>query len=323
MFFFTIISLALTAASYYFGYQNAENKFNSNLQEPLDTVYAIYGDKEILASDVEPKIRQDLLNLKRSEYALKKQAVVDHIKGLGIDALIVSSKQTQDDEKEFQKYLKERNIDLKKLNDQAKADIQNMFKIHSARIRESQNLKNNIQWKIPIHYKVKKQVSGKSFVANLGNANAPAKVILFTNYYCIFCDQIYEKINLILDKYAEQVSLEIRFNMQENESSIIFQSAMGTGCAAEQNKTKQFINIFSKEKPNDLDQLLKLVNEAGLDGVQFKNCLDGNKYRELVNEDLFEARRLEIVPRPVFYINGYELSAQDSMEEFLSLLFQK
>ncbi len=318
-----IFGIFLLLASYQFGYHQAKKNWNINLSEPLDTIYAVYNEKVIRASDIEPQIRQSLLDLKRSEYALKKQAVVSFIKSQGIDALMANPNQTESDEKEFQKYLKERNIDFKKINEQAKKDIQNMFQIHISRLRESQNLTQNIQWQIPIRYKKKQTVEGQSFVKSLIKPKAPIQVVLFTNFYCVFCDSIFEKINLLQEKFKEKYSLQIRFTMEEDEGSILFTTAMGVGCADEQNKLSEYLQIFQKNKPEDLAKLMELIKLTSLDAAALQKCIESKKHRSDVVADIAEAKRLKISPRPTFFVNGYELPAQDSLEEFQSLLFQK
>lgn len=326
----SIITLAIVTlfisvgvGSYHLGYKKAASLYDSQLSEPLNTVYAEYNNQIIRASDVEEEIRESLLNLKRSEYSLKKQAVLDFIQRKGIDFVAENSAQIVDDQSDFEKYLKERKIDFKKLNAQSQTNIRNNYRLFKSRIIENENLKNNVKWLIPVHFLEKKQVKGLSFLTNFGNQNSSYKVTLFTNFYCAQCKESLEKFLFATERYGQSLSIELRFSMEESESSLVFLSAAGTGCAVDQGKEINYLKIFLDQAPQTIDELSAAAVKAGMDLPKWQNCIESKKYHSQVQSDVMEARNLGISPRSVFYINGYQFYGQDPLDQFVTLLFQK
>lgn len=72
---------------------------------------------------------------------------------------------------------------------------------------------------------------------------------------------------------------------------------------------------------DDLDTLVELGEEIGLDAAETKSVLSGNRYEAEVKQDIYEARQAGVVGVPFFVLGGkYVVSGAQDSQAFLETL---
>ncbi|MDN5866709.1 MAG: DsbA family protein [Candidatus Nitrosocosmicus sp.] len=157
------------------------------------------------------------------------------------------------------------------------------------------------------------QLENNSMTPTLGNPNANITVIEFGDYQCIHCANFNkDQKDLLLSNYnqtgiAKFLFKDFPINDQNNGMSTL--AARATYCAAEQDKYWEYHDeIFrnhdnrqdGKIQRNDLDNYAKQVSIADIE--QFRNCLESNKYSDIVVENNRLAQQLNITSTPTFVV---------------------
>jgi protein-disulfide isomerase len=102
-----------------------------------------------------------------------------------------------------------------------------------------------------------------------------------------------------------------------------FAAALGAVCAGEQNYFWQMHDALFGMQDLNTEALNTMAKKIGLNVENFKNCLSSPGSRDVVQMDLFEARRLGINSTPTFLVNGKLLRGAASLESFKSTINQE
>ena len=82
-------------------------------------------------------------------------------------------------------------------------------------------------------------------------------------------------------------------------------------CAWEQGNKKfwpYYENLFGNQTLGDDESLIKLAEKSGLKAESFANCLNSDKYKQKLDNQIKEATDLGIKSTPTFYVNGKIIS---------------
>jgi len=140
----------------------------------------------------------------------------------------------------------------------------------------------------------------------MGNANAPVKIVEYTDFECQNCKQFDETMKQVLAEYPGQVAWVIRnFPLAELHPHAP-QLALAGECAAELGGNNGYFSfkdaVFGAAPANtpciqtgngcaffDMSQLTATAQLAGLDGKAFDSCVASGKYVELVTAQFNDA----------------------------------
>ncbi len=106
-------------------------------------------------------------------------------------------------------------------------------------------------------------------------------------------------------KTAAKEGLEVNFNPHFSSSRLALE---GAKYAQEKGKfeaynQRMFEAQFIKSlNINDLDVLTTIAGEAGLDSADFRSALEEGRLKDAVEADFAEAKRLEVMAVPTFFI---------------------
>jgi len=136
----------------------------------------------------------------------------------------------------------------------------------------------------------------------LGDADAPVKVIEFSDFECPFCKRFHNTMKRIIDEYGSdgRVAWVYRHFPLDSLHSKARKEAQAAECANELGGNKAFWayadRIFEATPSNnrlDLALLPKFAEAIGLDRGQFETCLEGDarggKYADHIEDDLRDA----------------------------------
>jgi len=154
-----------------------------------------------------------------------------------------------------------------------------------------------------------------------GPANAPVKIVEFTDYQCPFCSKVQPALKQIMDTYKDQVLVAVRnFPLDFHQQAKI--AAVAALCAKEQGKYWEYADKVWGNQPQlkDPSSLKKWAAELGLNSAQFDSCLDQNKYLNDVMKDAQEGQQLGVNGTPAFFINGRLVSGALPFDSFKKII---
>jgi predicted DsbA family dithiol-disulfide isomerase len=290
-------------------------------------VYAIYKGQKIYGSDVSGKIANDLRQIEKNKYSIKKQAVQDLIQEKN-PAPQVDLNSIEITDQELQEFAKARNIVLSKLKGQAKSDVINNFKIHKkmlARNAELQRQMNSedLEWRIPMTYLSPKVEVGPGKLPEFGAAKGKKTLVLYANYHCPTCREAWGKVKNLQETFKDNLSIHFRFAMNEQETSLPYISAMATFCANEQAKASEMLQSFFQKPPTDFETVMKIAADNGLKTDEFKKCVETKKYKSELEKDFEDSEKIGVRSMNAFFLNGHQVQIQEPLEELTAILRQE
>tara|TARA_B100000945_G_scaffold2547_1_gene2191 strand:- start:3397 stop:4434 length:1038 start_codon:yes stop_codon:yes gene_type:complete len=152
-----------------------------------------------------------------------------------------------------------------------------------------------------------------------GNKNASVILLEFSDYQCPFCGRVQNTISRLLNDYKEMVAfgyrhLPLSFHKQADEAAI------ATECAREQGKFLEFhLLLYTRQKAQTPRDLKKYAREIKLRSPEkFDKCLDSEKFRGLVEQDIKDGSKLGINGTPGFLIGVFKPKTGEIKGEVLS-----
>ena len=152
-----------------------------------------------------------------------------------------------------------------------------------------------------------------------GNKKASVILLEYSDYQCPFCRRVQSTIRKLLDKYQDRVAFGYRhfplaFHKEADEAAI------ASECAREQGKFEEIHRIlYSRQKAQDKEELKKYAREIKVKyPVKFDECLDNEKYRGLVDQDMKDGANLGITGTPGFFVGLFNPKSGEIQGEVLS-----
>ncbi|MCP3670595.1 MAG: thioredoxin domain-containing protein [Gammaproteobacteria bacterium] len=158
---------------------------------------------------------------------------------------------------------------------------------------------------------------GSAFIH--GAADGSVMVLEFSDFQCPFCKKVRPTIRNLVKQYGDRVAFGYR-HLPLSSHREADESAVATECAREQGKFLQMHGrLYQQQSNQSVAELKKLAREIGVaDLDKFNSCLDEDRYRAQVNQDMEVAASLGISGTPAFVVGRYD-SAKGVVEgEILS-----
>ncbi|GAA2145014.1 thioredoxin domain-containing protein [Nocardioides koreensis] len=160
-----------------------------------------------------------------------------------------------------------------------------------------------------------------------GPADAPVVMIAYSDFQCPYCGKFARDTEPVLDqKYVDDGTLRIEwrdFPYLGKESDL---AARAGRAAAIQGKFWAFHDAMYEHQlpPNsghlDVDHLVGVAQDLGLDPDRFRNDIDADETRFAVGRDFEEGRRIGVTGTPAFIINGKPVMGAQPTEVFESII---
>ncbi len=156
-----------------------------------------------------------------------------------------------------------------------------------------------------------------------GTEDALVTIVEFSDFQCPFCSRVNPTIQQILKEYKGQVRVSWR-----NNPLPFHQNAMPAAQLAmeafDQGGDKKFWQmhdlLFQNQRALERTDLEQYAKQAGLDLNKVKQALDGDKYKDLIQEDQALSTKLGARGTPGFFINGRQLMGAQPYEEFKKVI---
>ena len=152
-----------------------------------------------------------------------------------------------------------------------------------------------------------------------GNKEASVILLEYSDFQCPFCGSVQETLRKLMDKYQDRVAFGYRhfplaFHQEADESAI------ASECAREQNKFEELhMLLYENPRSQTLDDLKKYARDIKIKSPsKFDQCLDSERYRGLVNQDMKDGAELGITGTPGFFVGLFDNKSGEIQGELLS-----
>jgi len=125
----------------------------------------------------------------------------------------------------------------------------------------------------------------------------------------------------LLAAYPGKIRFVYRHLPLTSVHSEAFPSAEASMCADEQNSFWQYHGkLFENQDKLGHELYLQIANNLGLDSAAFEDCLNSQKYKDVVQKDLDFALDLGATSTPTFFINGLVVVGAQPLEVFKQVI---
>lgn len=146
---------------------------------------------------------------------------------------------------------------------------------------------------------------------NMGDPNAPVKVIALEDYQCPYCS-IYtnQQEPLIVQKYISTGKVYYTFNAFSFLGTESFAAAESAYCAMDQGKFWEYHDYLYSNQDGEnkggfsTNRLEAIANRMGLDMNAYKTCVSDHKYSQKAKDDRDFASKSGATGSPYFLVNG-------------------
>jgi protein-disulfide isomerase len=153
-----------------------------------------------------------------------------------------------------------------------------------------------------------------------GPENAKITIVEFTDFECPFCTRAHNTIEQVLKEYEGKIKF-----VRKDFPLAFHKNAMGAhlaaNCAQDQGKYWEYTEkLWSNNDKLDISNLKKFAKEFELDMKKFNDCLDTQKYKAEIENDMKEGQKLGVRGTPAFFINGKMLSGARPYNDFKEII---
>jgi len=153
----------------------------------------------------------------------------------------------------------------------------------------------------------------------IGELSAPVKIIVYSDFECPFCADFSNTVKTIAKDFGDKVVIAYRhFHLMTSHVNALA-AAIASECAAEQGKFWEMHDkLFEDNIANRMSsaQFKKAAKELSLNLAKFNKCLDTEKYKDKVINDMMEARSAGVLGTPHTFLNGQALPGAYQYEDF-------
>jgi protein-disulfide isomerase/uncharacterized membrane protein len=165
-----------------------------------------------------------------------------------------------------------------------------------------------------------------------GPANAPIKVVEYSDFRCPFCKQIAQAFGAFVGKpSADRVAIYYKFYPLDSACNPAFPDGLHPGacwlayggvCAQEQGKFWAYHDkVFADQaKVPDKASVVKMAGEIGMNESSFASCIDQARTKDHVAADIAEGTRNGVKGTPTIFIDNRRLPRTN---EFLGAVEQE
>ena len=149
----------------------------------------------------------------------------------------------------------------------------------------------------------------------LGPAEAPVTVLEYGDYECPYCRGAYRDVHRMLDLYPGSIQFVFRnFPIQQLHPHAE-QAAEAAEAAAAQGKFWEMYELLLRPSSSlDLDSLVVLARDLGLDTDRFGREVTGRAYAAKIDGDIQEGLRNGVNATPKFYVDGERIDGKFPLE---------
>jgi len=148
-----------------------------------------------------------------------------------------------------------------------------------------------------------------------GNKDAKVTIVEFEDFRCPFCQRYtLDTEPQIAKDYIDTGKVQLAFRQYPFLGPASNVAADAAECANDQNKFWEFHDYMFKNQPSEsdtsmynTDSLTKIATSLGMNGNDFRSCLDAKKDDAKAQADFQDGQKAGVSGTPTFYVNGLQL----------------
>lgn len=300
-------------------------------------VLAVVDGQEITASDIESRIKGQLLKINNELYSVKRQAVDALIaeqllnqeatkRGITLQQLVqqeVTAKMKAVGDEEIEQFY---NTNKARMGNQTLEELKDRIAQHLQdvqRRQRHQTLIAELRQAASIRMLLQPPIAEVAIdgAPTRGPENAPVTLVEFSDFQCPYCGRVQPVLQKIRDTYKDQVKLVYKDFPLPQIHPQAPKAAEAARCAREQDKYWDYHDrLFQDAKDLTPDKLKRYAADLQLDTATFDACLDSGKYAAAVRQDMAQGAELGVNSTPSFFINGRFLSGAQPFSAFQTLI---
>ncbi len=158
----------------------------------------------------------------------------------------------------------------------------------------------------------------------LGNKDAKVTIIEFADFRCPYCEQFFTKVEPQLIKdYVDTGKVKFAFRQFPFLGPASNVAADAAECANDQGKFWDYHDWLYKNQPDEsdtsmytTDNLTKTAVSLGMNGDDFKTCLDTKKEDSKATADYNDGQKAGVNGTPATFVNGVLISGAVPYAQF-------
>lgn len=177
---------------------------------------------------------------------------------------------------------------------------------------------------VPLEGLNNQQVIERAQGVKLGPDNAPAKLLVFSDFMCPYCGTFAAQIEPQLKTaFIDQGKLQLVFYDFPLGGSHVhsFLAARAARCAGDQDKFWDYHNLlfgrlseWGLAQNPPVSQFVDFAEQVGIDRGQFESCLKSDKYQDVVSASRMLGDQLGINATPTLVLNGKRVRSEIGLD---------
>lgn len=169
----------------------------------------------------------------------------------------------------------------------------------------------------------KVQLENNPNVPFMGADTAKVQMVVFSDFQCSYCKTFaVETLPRLEEEYVKKGLLQVHFRnlpLDIHEEAVM--AAETAACANEQGKFWEMHHVlFNNMELLNRDFFYQTAANIGLDKKGFEDCLDTQKFKNHVQNDIKEAHAVGITGTPTIIINGNVILGSMPYENFKDMI---
>lgn len=163
----------------------------------------------------------------------------------------------------------------------------------------------------------------------LGDEDAPVTIVEFSDYLCGYCRLFHEESWELLKKdYIEtgKVKFVYRDFLLGYEGD--YEAALAAECVRDQEGDEAFFEMHDFIFANvgnglDMESYVSYAEELGLDGEEFRVCMEEEDFGDEIMADTEYGRSLKVRGTPGFFVNGEFVAGAIPYDDMAEMIEEK
>lgn len=166
----------------------------------------------------------------------------------------------------------------------------------------------------------RKQLAVQTHDPVRGPASAPITIIEFSDFQCPFCGRVTPTLDKLRAAYPDKIRFVFKDFPLPNHAEAP-KASEAAHCAGDQSKYWEMHDrLFANQQALAVPALKAHAAVLGLDAAKFDQCLDSDKYADIVKADLDEGQKLGIQSTPTLFVNGRPVIGAQPYEYFVTVV---
>lgn len=156
--------------------------------------------------------------------------------------------------------------------------------------------------------------------AQTGKSDAKARVIVFTDFQCPYCQLLHPSVMKAITEYGDRIHVVFKHFPLVSIHPQATNASLAAACAQDQGKFFEYSTmLFEKQKDwgagAGTAKFKQYALQMGLKSAPFNDCLDKKKYSERVDRDMKVASEFGITGTPGMFINDQFINGAVQFDE--------